>query len=379
MSSLSPLPLQPLVEAPLVSVLMSNHNYGRYIGEAIESVLSQTYPKLELIVCDDGSTDDSCTIIQDYATRDPRLTFLRKENGGQASGYNATFRLSRGQIICFIDADDVYLSIKLERIVRAFRSHPNCGFVGHKLIRVDEQRRLLGLSPLFVPMPTGWHGENALKNSGFVHYIAPGGGLGLRREIAEIIFPLPETGLLARYGDGSPMRLAPFLTPLVAIEEGLAEWRCHGSNQGHIRKLTTDHLKRELDSYQQFWRHQRLFLEQYQPEAALELMPLEMNTHVAEMHYTLARLEKKDVLLRWRNLIWGRAAQRNRRSYRSLFWLFSLFLPLRVFSFAINILNSPNPIKASITRVKLLRAHTNTQKAGSTAWKQQVPVARRVE
>jgi glycosyltransferase involved in cell wall biosynthesis len=352
MSRLAPIPLAPLVEAPLVSVLMSNYNYGRYMGEAIESVLRQTYRKLELIVCDDGSTDNSCDVVQEYVNRDRRVTLVRKANGGQASGYNAAYRVSRGHVICFLDADDVYCPNKLERVVQSFRARPDAGFAGHKLIRVDEQRRPLGVSPLVARMPSGWQGEYMLQNAGFLEYLAPGGGISLRREIAEFIFPLPDSGIMARYGDAPPMRLAPFITPLIAIDEGLAEWRCHGSNYAHRRTLAAAHLRRELEAYTQCWELQRSFLEKHNPDVAQDLASLETNAHVAQMQYMLARLENGPVLSTWRNLVWQRRAKRAYDFDLRWFWFFSLLLPRRIFSFAMNVMTGPNALKAAIARMK---------------------------
>src|SRR5579863_8833232 len=89
---LKPIELPPLCENPLISVLTANFNYGRYIGEAIESVLGQTYTNFEMIVCDDGSTDDSCEVVKRFLQRDPRIRLVRKQNGGQTSAANAAYR-----------------------------------------------------------------------------------------------------------------------------------------------------------------------------------------------------------------------------------------------------------------------------------------------
>ena len=113
---------------PLVSILVSNYNYARYIGESIQSALDQTYANIELIVCDDGSTDDSVQVIEQYERKDPRLRFIRKANGGQASGFNAAFAASRGEIIALLDSDDLFLPHKVERIVADFQAHPDCRF-----------------------------------------------------------------------------------------------------------------------------------------------------------------------------------------------------------------------------------------------------------
>jgi glycosyltransferase involved in cell wall biosynthesis len=78
---LRPMELPPLSENPLVSVLVANYNYARYIGDALESMIAQSYPHFELIVCDDGSSDDSCAVVERYVKRDRRIRLIRKENG----------------------------------------------------------------------------------------------------------------------------------------------------------------------------------------------------------------------------------------------------------------------------------------------------------
>ena len=88
---------------PLVSVIVNNYNYGHFLSEAIDSALAQTYTRTEVIVVDDGSTDDSSEIIAGYGDR---IIPVLKENGGQASAFNAGFAKSRGDVICFLDADD---------------------------------------------------------------------------------------------------------------------------------------------------------------------------------------------------------------------------------------------------------------------------------
>ena len=83
----------------LVSVIVNNYNYGSYLSEAIDSALNQTYPNVEVIVVDDGSTDNSREIIAGYGNR---IVSILKENGGQGTCFNAGFERSSGDVVVFL-------------------------------------------------------------------------------------------------------------------------------------------------------------------------------------------------------------------------------------------------------------------------------------
>ncbi|MEO1180761.1 MAG: glycosyltransferase, partial [Cyanobacteria bacterium J06636_28] len=119
----------------LVSVIISNYNYGRFITEAIESVLNQTYSNVELIVVDDGSTDNSRDIIQSYSHR---LISVFQENSGQGAAFNVGLTQASGDIICFLDADDYYRPDKLEKVVAAFETHPEWVQISHGRTSIDK-------------------------------------------------------------------------------------------------------------------------------------------------------------------------------------------------------------------------------------------------
>src|SRR4051812_9049768 len=99
------------------SIIIDNYNYGAFLSAAIKSALQQEYPECEVIVVDDGSTDDSREIIATY--RD-RITAVLKENGGQASAFNAGFRASRGDVVIFLDADDMLVPTAVSGAVCCF-------------------------------------------------------------------------------------------------------------------------------------------------------------------------------------------------------------------------------------------------------------------
>lgn len=109
----------------LISVLINNYNYGQYLKECIDSVLNQTYQNFELIIVDDGSTDNSSLILDQYSVIDQRIKIIKKENSGQLSAFNAGFRASKGEIIFFLDADDLYTKNYLAFASSFYKERPD--------------------------------------------------------------------------------------------------------------------------------------------------------------------------------------------------------------------------------------------------------------
>src|ERR1700722_6588457 len=124
-----------MVEArsPKVTVLIDTFNHERFIREAILSVIGQDFPpdEMEILVVDDGSTDRTPEIIRKF---EPRVRLLRKENGGQASAFNAGIPEARGEIISFLDGDDWWASNKLSRVMETIMADPSLGIVGHGIV-----------------------------------------------------------------------------------------------------------------------------------------------------------------------------------------------------------------------------------------------------
>ncbi|MCA1616983.1 MAG: glycosyltransferase family 2 protein [Acidobacteria bacterium] len=111
--------------SPLASVIIICYNQARFLGEAIESVLRQTYKHYEIVVMDDGSTDDPAAV----AARYPGVRFFTQPNQGTAGATrNSGFRKSRGEYLVFLDADDRLLPNALGVGVAGLTGHPECGF-----------------------------------------------------------------------------------------------------------------------------------------------------------------------------------------------------------------------------------------------------------
>lgn len=134
---------------PLVSIMMPAYNAAAYIGVAVESVLAQTYPHWELVLVNDGSTDETAVIAASY--QDQRIRLIHQENGGEAAARNTALRHMRGELLAFLDADDLYKPHHLETAVAYLLHHPQHPSVytdghyidqdGHVMQPLSSQRR----------------------------------------------------------------------------------------------------------------------------------------------------------------------------------------------------------------------------------------------
>ena len=123
------------MHAPTVSVIMVTYNYGRFIREALDSLLCQTYQDFEVIVVDDGSTDHTAAAVRPYLNR---ITYLPREHRGLIPGRKEGIRVSNGRYLCFFDADDIYAPDKLELQASFLDAHPEIDFVFADFCRFDE-------------------------------------------------------------------------------------------------------------------------------------------------------------------------------------------------------------------------------------------------
>jgi glycosyltransferase involved in cell wall biosynthesis len=122
-----------------VSVVVNNYNYERFVCQAVDSALDQTYADVEVVVVDDGSTDDSLELLRGYGDR---ITLLHQSNGGQAAALNAGFEAASGDLILFLDADDRLYPEAVSRVVEVYR--PGDAKVQFRLDLVDRLGRSAG-------------------------------------------------------------------------------------------------------------------------------------------------------------------------------------------------------------------------------------------
>lgn len=114
----------------LVSIIMPAYNTEKYISQAIDSILNQTYKNFEFIIVDDGSTDNTCSIIMDYAKKDNRIIIVKRKNMGIVQSLNDAIRLSRGEYIARMDSDDIANIERIEKQVEYMNNHPDIYLLG---------------------------------------------------------------------------------------------------------------------------------------------------------------------------------------------------------------------------------------------------------
>jgi glycosyltransferase involved in cell wall biosynthesis len=125
------------VRRPSVSVLMPTYNPGRYVSEAIESILTQTFTDFEFLIYVDGSTDGSPKVMQRYADTDSRIRLIVRPKAGIVRALNELLVQARGDLIARMDADDIALPVRLERQVAYLNDHPECVLVGSRVLVID--------------------------------------------------------------------------------------------------------------------------------------------------------------------------------------------------------------------------------------------------
>jgi glycosyltransferase involved in cell wall biosynthesis len=226
---------------PLVSIIIDNYNYGQFLPEAIDSALGQTYPKIEVIVVDDGSTDHSREVIASYGAQ---IIPALKTNGGQASAFNAGFALSRGEIIIFLDADDMLLPSIVEDVAHEFQTNPDIAKVQYRLAVVDAAGAPTGtlIPSERVRMLAGDIRRHVLAFPDDVPYPATSGH-AFSADILRRILPAPEQAYGRVGADLYLYHLSSLCAPVALLETVGAYYRAHGANNHHVGELDLEQTR----------------------------------------------------------------------------------------------------------------------------------------
>ena len=233
------------------SILINNYNYGRYLRQCIDNACAQTYEDLEVVVVDDGSDDDSIDIINSYGGR---IIPILKDNGGQASCFNAGFERSRGETIFLLDADDVFQRDKVAIVMNIYRS-------------LDVEWCFDVVDQSGVPTkPAAISGRDvricdyraSIARGKFPDLPAPTSGLSFRRSLLSKILPMPMANGIA-LSDNYLKFASSGLAPGAICYVPLTYQRIHSTNrytgskefrtrQSEIRMATGVQLARQFPS-----------------------------------------------------------------------------------------------------------------------------------
>ncbi|MEB3219527.1 MAG: glycosyltransferase family 2 protein [Nostocales cyanobacterium 94392] len=227
-----------------ISVLINNYNYQDYVVNAIESVLIQSYPVDEIIVVDDKSTDNSVQILQELFTNHEKVKLVIKDkNEGQLSSFNEGFLASRGDIICFLDADDLYKDNYIAEVVSFYQENPKCDFLycsaevfgkEERIASCYENNRDLGYSKIATFYKKVWIGHRTST-------------LSMRRNVLEKFLPIPFLeDWRVRADDCIIFGASIAGARKFYLAQPLVRYRAHGNNNhyGRKEKRTPEYLER---------------------------------------------------------------------------------------------------------------------------------------
>jgi glycosyltransferase involved in cell wall biosynthesis len=231
--------------SPSASIIINNFNYERFVGEAIDSALAQSWADVEVIVVDDGSSDGSRREIE---RRSAEVKTVFKDNGGQASCFNAGFEASRGDVVIFLDADDVLLPSAVERVMGAFASG-TVAKVHWPLWEIGaDGTRTPKLRPEAL-LPRGDLLPQTIDLGPRSHTNPPTSGNAWARTALDEMLPMPEREYTI-CADAYLVALAPLFGDVERLLEPQALWRRHEENKFNSSARTIE--QRLVD---ELWRY----------------------------------------------------------------------------------------------------------------------------
>ena len=217
----------------LVSIVINNYNYAHFLRQAVESALNQTFPGVETIVVDDGSTDNSREVLSEFGDR---IRTVFKENGGQGSAFNAGFNASKGDVVIFLDADDYLYPTAVEKVVQ--RWNDKVAKIHYRLLTVDADGVEHGLHPRQgVPLPEGEVWRDYVRTGTYTTPATTGNAFA--RAALEKVLPMPEEGYVYS-ADAYLLVRIPFHGLILAVDEALGVYRQHRKNYSVSSGLSAD-------------------------------------------------------------------------------------------------------------------------------------------
>lgn len=224
-----------------LSVVIPNHNYADYVGTAVKSALDIRWPKVEVIVVDDGSTDNSLEVIKTYADR---ITLISQANAGQMPSCVNGFRRCTGDVVIFLDSDDALHPDIMAEIAAAWSDAASKFQFQMRVVDAggDPTGSIL---PQYYSHPTPQDIRSWVTTTG-VYPTPPGSGSAYPRSVVERIFNF-ESDFTDRAPDSYLIAAAPVYGDVITIPKPLVDYRVHGLNHGAHLELDDSRFAREVD------------------------------------------------------------------------------------------------------------------------------------
>jgi len=232
---------------PAIDVVINNHNYAEFLEAAIESARDQTYDRVKVIVVDDGSRDRSREIL---AGQRADVAVILKENGGQASALNAGMAESEGDVVIFLDADDVLRPDVAARVAEAFAADETLSKVQFRMETIDAEGRPIGeIKPApHLPMPSGDLREAELAYPYDLVWMATSAN-AFRVEALRRILPIPESSYPVTGADWYLVHLTALLGRVASLDLVGVGYRVHDRNSYELVDARVDlpHLRQAVE------------------------------------------------------------------------------------------------------------------------------------
>lgn len=249
---------------PIIAVLINTYNHERFIEQAIVSVLEQDFPsdQVEIVIVDDGSTDNTPNIIRRTVDGTPGIRYIRKKNGGQASAFNAGISETHADLIAFLDGDDWWEDGKLSAVVEMFKENPQIGAVGHGFYdTLSDGRPSAQVVPKRVWYSRLDGSEEEMRAATVGKSFLATSKLTVRRRVLDRLGPIPDD--LVFCADEPIMDAALALGGAILLDRPLAYYRYHSGNLFGFSSTDRDRNRKRYDVQKFLVKYLRELLPQF--------------------------------------------------------------------------------------------------------------------